>query len=451
MKLGFDLSLKQKQKLIMTNQLIQGINILQYNTIELGEYINQEMEKNPLLEKEEASADGGEGEVNWLEFVKNTNKTHEHSQPYSDDEEKNVIENVKCMEESLKEILISQLHILNLSEEDYGVGEFIIDFIDERGYLSAEPEEMAQMIKVPVTKVIKLVNFIRRFEPSGVGGRNLRECLKIQLINMNHFDDMLFHIIDEHLEDIGYNRDQKLMKELDLDKEDISYYRELLKSLDPKPGLKYCEEEPDYVIPDIFVEVIDDKVSVTMNDYYVPRLKINSYYQSLLQKGGDEKTTEFIKSGLNSASFVINSILQRKETVKNIAQLLFEKQVDFLKSGEGYIKPMTLKEIAEVLDIHESTVSRAIKNKYAVTPRGIYSLKHFFTTGLASQEGEDVSAVKIKDIIKDLISKENKKKPYSDQNITDILKEKGYTISRRTVAKYRENLNILSTRERKEA
>jgi RNA polymerase sigma-54 factor len=451
MKLGFDLSLKQKQKLIMTNQLIQGINILQYNTIELGEYINQEMEKNPLLEKEEASADGGEGEVNWLEFVKNTNKTHEHSQPYSDDEEKNVIENVKCMEESLKEILISQLHILNLSEEDYGVGEFIIDFIDERGYLSAEPEEMAQMIKVPVTKVIKLVNFIRRFEPSGVGGRNLRECLKIQLINMNHFDDMLFHIIDEHLEDIGYNRDQKLMKELDLDKEDISYYRELLKSLDPKPGLKYCEEEPDYVIPDIFVEVIDDKVSVTMNDYYVPRLKINSYYQSLLQKGGDEKTTEFIKSGLNSASFVINSILQRKETVKNIAQLLFEKQVDFLKSGEGYIKPMTLKEIAEVLDIHESTVSRAIKNKYAVTPRGIYSLKHFFTTGLASQEGEDVSAVKIKDIIKDLISKENKKKPYSNQNITDILKEKGYTISRRTVAKYRENLNILSTRERKEA
>jgi len=451
MKLGFDLSLKQKQKLIMTNQLIQGINILQYNTIELGEYINQEMEKNPLLEKEEASADGGEGEVNWLEFVKNTNKTHEHSQPYSDDEEKNVIENVKCMEESLKEILIGQLHVLNLSEEDYGVGEFIIDFIDERGYLSAEPEEMAQMINVPVTKVIKLVNFIRRFEPSGVGGRNLRECLKIQLINMNHFDDMLFHIIDEHLEDIGYNRDQKLMKELDLDKEDISYYRELLKSLDPKPGLKYCEEEPDYVIPDIFVEVIGDKVSVTMNDYYVPRLKINSYYQSLLQKGGDEKTTEFIKSGLNSASFVINSILQRKETVKNIAQLLFEKQIDFLKSGEGYIKPMTLKEIAEVLDIHESTVSRAVKNKYAVTSRGIYSLKHFFTTGLASQEGENVSAVKIKDIIKDLISKENKKKPYSDQNITDILKEKGYTISRRTVAKYRENLNILSTRERKEA
>ncbi|SHE62676.1 RNA polymerase factor sigma-54 [Alkalibacter saccharofermentans] len=451
MKLGFDLSLKQKQKLIMTNQLIQGINILQYNTIELGEYINQEMEKNPLLEKEETSVDAGEGEVNWLEFVKNTNKTHEHSQPYSDDEEKNVIENVKCMEESLKEILIGQLHVLNLSEEDYGVGEFIIDFIDERGYLSAEPEEMAQMIKVPVTKVIKLVNLIRRFEPSGVGGRNLRECLKIQLINMNHFDDMLFHIIDEHLEDIGYNRDQKLMKELDLDKEDISYYRELLKSLDPKPGLKYCEEEPDYVIPDIFVEVIDDKVSVTMNDHYVPRLKINSYYQSLLQKGGDEKTTEFIKSGLNSASFVINSILQRKETVKNIAQLLFEKQVDFLRSGEGYIKPMTLKEIAEVLEIHESTVSRAIKNKYAVTPRGIYSLKHFFTTGLASQEGEDVSAVKIKDIIKDLISKENKKKPYSDQNITDILKEKGYTISRRTVAKYRENLNILSTRERKEA
>jgi RNA polymerase sigma-54 factor len=307
------------------------------------------------------------------------------------------------------------------------------------------------MIKVPVTKVIKIVNFIRRFEPSGVGGRNLKECLKIQLINMNHCDDMLFHIIDEHLEDIGYNRDNKLMKELDLDKEDISYYREVLKGLDPKPGLKYCEEEPDFVIPDIFVELNGGKVVVAMNDYYVPRLKINSYYESLLQKGGDEKTTEFIKSGLNSASFVINSILQRRETVKNITQLLFEKQIEFLKHGESYIKPMTLKEIAEVLEIHESTVSRAIKNKYAVTPRGIYSLKHFFTTGLAFQEGEDVSVVKIKETIKDLISKENKKKPYSDQNITDILKEKGYTISRRTVAKYRENLNILSTRERKEA
>ncbi|NTW72412.1 MAG: RNA polymerase factor sigma-54 [Eubacteriaceae bacterium] len=451
MKLGYDLSLKQKQKLVMTNQLIQSINILQFNSMELGDYINEELEKNPLLEREENPAATESSDINWLEFVRNAGTSYESTSTYDedDDDETRRIENVKCTHESLKEMLVSQLHMLDLSDEDYYVGEFIIDFIDERGYLCISPEEISQITGIVITQTIKVLNLIRRFEPSGIGGMDLKECLKIQLINANYKDELLFRVLDEHLEDLAYSRDQKIMKDVDISGEKLVQYREILKTLDPKPGMKYSNEEPDYVVPDIFVELVNDEVKVHMNDYYVPQLKINNYYVKILENNDDAKATEFIKNSLNSASFVINSILQRRNTIQSIAEELFKRQKEFLKYGDSHIKPMNLKEIASNLGIHESTVSRAIKNKYAVTPKGIYSLKFFFTTGMASDSGEDVSVRKIKEVIKEHIARENKKKPLSDQNLADILADEGYRISRRTVTKYRESLHIMSTRERK--
>lgn len=448
MKQGLNLNLKQNQNLVMNHQLIQSINILQYNINELSDYINMELEKNPLLEKEEFKAKK-DNEIDWEKFVKNISQPK--LQDFSDnmdDEDNSYL--FLCVKESLKDILISQLHLLDLSINEIHIGEVIIDFIDERGYLSLSPEEIGRSLNIDEVKILGIVEKIRSFEPSGVAGRNLKECLTIQLKNMEVKDEDLYDLIEKHLDDLAYHKDQKIIKEMKINEKLLEKYRSIIQSLDPKPGFKYSVEEADYIVPEIFVDLINDKVIIEINETYVPTLKINEYYVKLLKRDLNEKTKEFIKSRLNAASFIVNSIIQRRETIRNISRIIFDRQKEFLEKGDIALKPLTLKEVAQLINVHESTVSRVIKNKHVVTSRGIYPLKHFFSTGIHNTCGKDVSVIIVREKIKELIKNENKKNPLSDQKITSVLKEKGYEISRRTVAKYRDQLLIPSTRERKE-
>ncbi|MFZ7134541.1 MAG: RNA polymerase factor sigma-54 [Eubacteriales bacterium] len=447
MKLGIDLNVKQKQNLVINEQLIQSINILQYNINELTDYINMELVKNPLLEKDEIKTKKND-EIDWEKYVNNFSqpKLQDLSDNVDDDNNSYLFAYVK---ESLKDVLTNQLHLLDLSIEERYIGEIIIDFIDERGYLSQSPEKIGINLNIDEVKILEILEKIRCFEPSGVGGENLKECLAIQLKNMGIDNANLYELIQNYLEDLAYHRDQRIITEMKLNKKLLEEYRMIIQSLDPKPGLKYCVEKPDYVIPDIFIDLINDKIIVEINETYIPSLKINEYYVELLKRDPEEKTKEFIKSKLNAASFVVNSILQRRETIRNISRIIFDRQKEFIKNGDTALNPLTLKEVAQMIDVHESTVSRAIKNKYVATPRGIYALKHFFSVGLYNTYGDDVSVIKVKEKIKELIKNENKKIPLSDQNITNMLKENGYEISRRTVAKYRDQLFIPSTRERR--
>ncbi|HCX64850.1 MAG TPA: RNA polymerase sigma-54 factor [Eubacteriaceae bacterium] len=449
MKLGLDLNVKQKQTLVISNQLIQGINILQYNVLELSDYLNQELEKNPLLEKDESSNELKDNEIDWAEFMKNQSATKVVDPVEYDPEQEERKTQIPCVEESLKDVLVTQLHVLDLTIQERLVGEVIIDFIDEKGYLTATTKEIAEVLNIAENEVERILARIQRFEPSGVGGEDVRQCLSIQLRNLEVKDEELYDLIENHLEELAYHKDRKIQKATGLDQELIEEYRDIIQSLDPKPGLKYCGRDVEYVLPEVFVEYKDGKVKIELNEGYVPSLKINEYYVKLLQTDLDEKTKEFIKSRLNAASFIVNSILQRRDTIRKICEMIFTRQTDFLLHGDSALKPLTLKEVADQVDVHESTVSRAVKNKYAVTPQGIYPLKHFFATALHSAGGEDVSAIKVREKIREMIDTEDKKKPLSDQKITDVLKEQGYEISRRTVAKYRDQLQIPSTRERK--
>ncbi|MBF7097225.1 RNA polymerase factor sigma-54 [Alkalibacter mobilis] len=448
MKMNFDLSMRQKQKQVLTTKIIQTINLLQYNTMELQKYIDMQMEENPLLEIDESYEPNEENEINWVEFIKNT-YTYRDENEFTD-EEKEHPENFIATEQTLKEVLIEQLHVRKLSEQERILGEFIIDFIDDNGYLSLSSEEFSQVVDAEPEMIEKLTDLIKTFEPKGVGARNLAECLKIQVEDQIKNDPKIIRLLDEHLEDMAYNRDRKILKDLDISAEKLEEYKCIIKSLNPRPGLEYGSEEPRYIIPDVFVELEGDEIKIKLNRYQVPRLRINNYYKNLITKSDDAKTVEFVKTRLDSAGHLIKGLLQRESSIERISKLLFQKQIDFLKNGEAHMKPVTMKEIADELEVHESTVSRTIKNKYVLCEMGVYPLKHFFTSKIATEDGEDVSSSKIKEKIKDYIASEDKQKPLSDQKIADKLKEEGYEISRRTVAKYREESGIMSTRERRQ-
>ncbi len=463
MKMGYDLTIEQSQKLTMTPELIQAIQILQYNSQELDEFVQAEVMENPILEynldlpKTEFQV-SIEGKAEEKEFdLREKIKEAEYDDisykqwEYSKDREETSFEQFVSKEETLEDYLYSQLIFSDLSEIETKVGKYIIETIDENGYITATDEYIAGKCNVDIKIVNKVIKLIQSFEPVGVGARTLEECLLIQLMANNQLTLELEKIILEHLSDVGENKLTKIAKSTELPVTKVQQAVDLIKTLEPKPGRQFSTGETiKYIIPDVIVEKTEDGYQVMTNDGTVPHLIVSPYYLSLAKTSDDdEELTKYLNSKYNSALWLIKSIDQRKHTIYSVASSVVKHQREFFDLGKKYMKTLTLREVAEDLGIHESTVSRSINGKYMQTPMGVFELKYFFSAGVVSSEGEGMSSNSIKTFIKEIVSSEDPKKPYSDQEMVEILGEKGINISRRTVAKYREDMNIASSPKRK--
>ncbi len=456
MRLSYDLTLEQSQKLIMTPELRQAIELLQFSSLELKEYITNEIEQNPMLESLGSSEEfenldkyTNDNDVDWKEYLDKYDDISYRPQVDKNIKEYNY-ESFVSYEPTLKEHLMSQLNLIPLDHKEHKIGEYIIQNIDENGYLNISTEEIAKFVKCNKEVVEIILDIIQTFEPAGVGARDLKECLSIQVRNKKDASNYIVIIIEDYLEDLGYNRIQKIAKELNLDIQQVQDACDYIKRLEPKPGRSFRGngEKVRYITPDAEIKIIDGEFIVILNDVTGPRLNINNYYKELMKSGGDKNTIDFLNDKFNSAMWIIRSIEQRRNTIKRVIESIIKFQKEFFIEGEKALKPLTLKDIAEDIEMHESTISRATNGKYVQTPRGLFELKYFFSSGILGEEG-DISSTSIKVTLKDIVDGEDPKKPYSDQKISELLKEQGVNISRRTVAKYRDELAIPSSSMRR--
>lgn len=463
MNLDFELNLSQQQKLVMTQQMQMSIKMLQMSSIELNEYVEKEMEENPLLEKE-CNEKGQESLINkendfndkidYDKFIKYLDfEDYKHENNYKGEDEVSPF-NFISREESLREYLMTQLGEVEVRNSQKKICEYIIENLDGKGYLPDSISDIAAQLKVSEDKVLEALKIVQSFDPDGIGARNLEECLKLQLKNKNINDEKLFCIIDKHLNNIAENKYSIIAKDLNITPKEAQEYGDVIKKLEPKPSRGfYTGDETKYIVPDAFIKKFDGEFFIIMNDNSIPRLSINNVYKALVtgDENNDKAAKEYVKNKINSAIFLIKSIEQRKNTLYAVLSEIVSYQREYFDNGIKYLKPMTLKDMAEKIEMHESTVSRAIREKYIYTDRGIVKIRDLFTTGISSESenSDSMSSSSVKGNIKELIEKEDAKNPLSDQKICDILNAEGMNISRRTVAKYREEMSIKSSSKRK--
>ena len=454
MKIGYELTIEQTQKLSMTPELIQAIQILQYNNQELNEYIDKELLENPILESEYHKESDTEIDIDSLrdqliqadenvEAYKQW-ESHSTSDEYS-------YENFVAFNYTLTEFLIEQLHFSSLKGQDAEIGRYIIENIDDNGYLSMSLEEICSVLDVDLDSCERVLDLIHTFEPSGVGARDLNECLIIQLASLGELTDEIEFIISNRLKDLADNKYALISKDMGISIAEVQDIADLIKTLEPKPGRGFDSDNSiKYILPDIYVEETNGEYIVSTNDGSTPSLHISSYYNSLTEEAkSDKELSNYLNNRFNSAMWLMKSIEQRKKTIYNVASAIVQFQNDFFAKGDKFLKPLTLKQIAETVGVHESTVSRAINGKYMQCPRGVFELKYFFTGGILNDDGSGVSSNSIKSMIKEFVDAEDDKKPLSDSKISELLHEKGIDISRRTVAKYRDDIGILPSSKRR--
>jgi len=468
MRMGFGLYQEQTQKLMMTPELRLAIKILQFSTVELTEYIENELVENPLLEVGESTdnIDTAENEadvendsvdemekvdIDWDQYFDDSPNYRNEFNVSHGREEAPRYDNFIAEVPTLPEYLMFQLALTRLSDEAKAVGEFYIGNIDENGYLHCSPEEAAIKCSIPLEIARHTLKTVQGFDPAGVGARDLRECLLIQFEQLELKNEPLKQIIREHLGEIAEGKIMKVAKKMGLSLHEVQDAIDLLKILEPKPGRRFSPtDRTRYVVPDVVVEPVDGEYIILVNDTSTPRLMINSAYRDLIKgKTADEESRRFIEGKLNSAVWLMKSIEQRRETLYRVSRCIVDFQKDFFDNGIKHLKSMNLRNVAELLNIHESTVSRATANKYMQTPRGLFEMKFFFSSGVSNVHGTSTSAEAVKKIIEELIGEEDVFKPLSDQKIADYLKGKGVNISRRTVAKYRDEIGILPTSKRR--
>ncbi|WP_243141269.1 RNA polymerase factor sigma-54 [Alkaliphilus pronyensis] len=454
--MGFSLQLEQTQKLVMTPQLQQAIKILQLTSFELDQFIQTQLETNPFLDvneepqqETEKNQDYQKKEVDWKEYVDDYDKNYEYSgHHYNADNEFNY-ENFISDKASLQDYLLNQLHFTFLNQSHRAIGEYLINSLDENGYLTLPVLEVAEKFKANIETIEGILSIIQTFEPPGIGARDLKECLIIQLKFLGISCGKVYEIIDKHLEDIAANRYPIVAKKLDISVEEVQSICDFIRTLEPKPGRNFSSLNNNYIVPDAVVKKINNDYYIVVNDNNSPRLIIREDYRRLLANNDNNETVKFINDKLNAATWLIKSIEQRRQTIYKVIEVIIDKQRAFFDNGKKHLKPMTLKEVADIIEVHESTVSRATSGKYIETPVGTFELKYFFSSGIEGSDGEGVSSESIKSFIKDIVEKENPKKPLSDSKIADILTAKGMPISRRTVAKYRDDLLIPASSKRK--
>jgi RNA polymerase sigma-54 factor len=487
MKIGLSVGLQQR--LVMTPKLQQALKLLQMPTLELQQVLKQEVLQNPLLEEvDDADVDGDEEEATPAEEAAETKVEEPESKAEaSEDEEseegkkerldtddyfessfgsgdgfaneenrEDFVERVPVAKQSFSEYLMSQLRLVTKDEGILAIGEYLVGSIDDSGYLTVPLEEVARFFQLPedggVAEVEKVLRIIQTFDPIGIGARNLKECLLIQLEAKGMGDTLAARIVRDHFEEFKQKKYLDLGKALHVPLKEIQDQAHVIGSLNPKPGLDILGEEPKYVIPDLVVDRVGDRYIVSLNDRNVPRLRISQSYRDELQQNIelDSEAKDFIQSRLKNAKWLIQTIEQRRRTMIKVMEAIVEEQREFFEKGAGFLRPLTLQQVASKISMHESTVSRVTTNKYVQTPRGVYELKYFFSSSLSTEDGEEVSAKSAKMRIKDIIAKEDTRRPLSDQKIADILKKDGLIIARRTVAKYREQLGVLPARHRKQ-
>lgn len=455
MRHGVELFLDQRQELILSPQLKQSIEILRFSMDDLVSFLKEQALENPMMELEETeqtrSIEDDMNKKSERENLLEIANRYDYPMPSGtsssgDDEEYSFLD-FSSKSSTLKDDLLFQLNVLNIGYMERRIGEEIIDHLDDNGYLRTKPAVIANEMGVAEEDIDDVLQIIRDFEPRGIACETLEQCLLHQIED----DDFIAsQLIENHLEDIAYNRMSVISKTLGISIEEVLEKVEYIKTLNPKPGASYSTNQPiKYIVPDATIEKVDDEYQIIMHDEYLPQIHISSSYRKMIAEG-DEEAVKFLSKKLNAAEWIISSIEQRKSTILRILEVIVETQVEFFDKGKKYLAPMSQKEVAEQLELHESTISRATTDKYVDSPQGILELKYFFSTEMKTDTGDEVSSTAIMAMIEEIISKENKKKPLSDAKITEMLNEKGIDISRRTVAKYRENVGIPKSSMRKE-
>ena len=433
----------------------------QSRTLDSNEQLNQDF-KQDLHESLDARTGEHQDGMDWDAYFDSYDDRPSPSAPRDPNAEDDAInlEGVLTQEHSMYDFLHWQVKLSNYDDVEQAIAEEIIGNIDEEGYLRIPDDkgrmlplslvELAERLNVPLDRVELVHKRIMRLDPIGIGARDLRECLLMQAKFSANRNALVAKILEHHWELVEKRDVVKLTKVLKVTKEEIAEAFQVMTSYDPKPGLVHSNERTEYVTPDIYITKIGDDYHITLNDDGMPKLRISNYYkQALRDKKGPSEAREYIKDKLRGASWLIKSIQQRQRTIYKVAESIVKQQRDFLDHGVDQLKPMVLRDIAEDIGMHECTVSRVTTNKYIHTPQGIFELKYFFNSGITNSEGTDIASETIKNKIRQLVSQENPKHPYSDQKLVQMLKQDGVDVARRTVAKYRDMLGVLSSSKRK--
>lgn len=467
MRTGIGLTMEQVQKLVMTPELRQAITVLQLSALELQQYVQNELQENPFLEfQEEETGDGGETgassefgdriqnseqlDIDWKEYFGNRSDLG-IVQPSREEYPEYSYENFLTQGPSLQEHLQLQLE-LALSGKDLEIGQFLLGCLDDNGYLSLPLAEAAERIGCTLADAERVLGVIQSFDPVGVGARDLKECLLLQLKQTEQPDNYAEQIIQNHLEDLAQGRLNRIAGKLGISVQKAQETANLIRSLNPKPGEQFARlNEVRYVLPDVVVEKINGEFVVLVNDSIIPRIGINNTYRSLLngQNISDAEARKYLEAKLNAASWLVRSIEQRRLTLYKVACCIVDLQREFLLHGVKYLKPLNLKQVAELIGVHESTVSRATSNKYIQTPQGVFEFKYLFSSGVSDDQGVSFSSQTVKKLIKEMIESEDSHAPLSDQKLADELQRLGVPVSRRTVAKYRSECGLPAAALRK--
>ena len=461
-----NLSLQQ----VLAPQLQQSLLILQAPLLELRNLVQQEMETNPVLEElateqgaetsEQTSETKADAEFKeefdqlaklddeWRDYMAQSASYSGRSQ--EDEEKRQFFFDSIPTTETLQQHLMGQLNQTALNADDRKTAELIIGNIDDNGFLQASTEEMAMNTGIPREDFENMLTLIQSFYPPGVGARDLRECLMIQLKREGRQNSLEYRIVQDYMADLGKRRFPEIARRMGVSVEQVQKAANNIAQLEPRPGAVFAESPQNYVLPDVTVENIDGEYQVILNGEQIPHLRISNTYKDIMsQDGNGSEVKDYIRDKIRSGKFLIKSIHQRQQTISNIAHEIVKRQREFLDKGSAYLKPMTMVQIADVVGVHETTVSRAISGKYMATPQGVFEMKYFFTPGYQTASGETMSNTSVKEAILERVKNEDPSSPLSDKEIVEILEKRGIPIARRTVAKYRTELNILPSNMRR--
>ena len=472
MEMKINLSLKMTQKLVMTPMLQQAIKLLPMARLELAQLIRQEIIENPVLEEllEEENENEQENSQKEKEPNEDFNSDNEQSPNSQDQEidwdsyfqgnidqgmsvesytERPSIESTYKKEATLADHLMWQLDLSVDSDLDKFIGSCIIGNIQNDGYLCADLQEIAEICNTEEKNVLRVLKIVQSFEPAGVAARTLKECLMIQARTLSEKKPYVEVLIENYLERLEDRFLPKVASELKIDVEEVLDALKIIRDLCPKPGLLFSSERVDYVVPDLVVVKTEKGYDVVLNDDGVPNLRISPYYHNLLKTTKEGQTKEYLEDKYRSALWLIKSIDQRRQTIYKVGKSIVKLQKNFLDDGLSYLEPMVLKDVAKDIEMHESTVSRITTNKYIDTPQGVFELKFFFHSGIKSYMGSAMSSIRVKNMIKEIINEENQSSPLTDDQMVEALMRKNAKIARRTITKYRKELNIPPASKRK--
>lgn len=457
--------LKQSQKL--APQMQQSLQILQAPALELRTLVQQALAENPVLEDETAEVsleeqvseddDGFDEEFSrlsqmdeeWREYLSQARRVLPRTS--ADEEKRQFMLDSLVRPVTLQEHLLEQLHTEGVDEPVRGLAEFLIGHLDENGFLLHPVEELSLLNGIPLPALAKAKALLQSFDPVGVCAENLSECLAVQLERLGKKGGLEYRLVTQHLEDLAKHRYPQIARKIGISPEQVAEAAASISLLNPKPGRAFESGSNFYVSPDVFVEEDENGVfTVRLNQEQIPQLRISNVYKDLMaSQSGRGEVREYIKDKIRNGRTLIHSIQQRQDTIRRIAEEIVTRQDEFLRSGRAYLKPMTMAQVAGVVGVHETTVSRAIGGKYISTPQGVFEMRFFFRTGYHTSDGDELANTSVKDAIREIVSHEDPRKPLSDEGIRDALKERGIEIARRTVAKYREELDILPSHMRK--